>query len=49
MKVMDRKEFLQQSVRIGGCCGAALVAGSLAAAGQDAPHPHSVSPPAPTG
>jgi len=47
MKVMGRKEFLQQSLRIGGCCGAALLAGSLAAVGQDAPQPHSVFTPCP--
>jgi predicted hydrocarbon binding protein len=45
MKKMGRKEFFQQSARFGGCCGAALLAGSLSALGEEAPKSDSVFTP----
>jgi predicted hydrocarbon binding protein len=47
MGKIDRKEFLHQSVRLGGCCGAALLAGTLSALGQEPSKPQSVFTPCP--
>ncbi len=47
MGKMGRKEFLHQSVRLGGCCGAALLAGTLSALSQETSKPQSVFTPCP--
>ena len=45
MKKIGRKEFFQQSARLGGCCGAALLAGSLSASADEKPKTDSVFTP----
>lgn len=45
MQTMDRKEFFKQSAKWGGCCGVALLAGTLPALGAEPAAPESIFTP----
>lgn len=45
MSKIGRKEFFRQSAKLGGCCGAALLAGAFPVPGEESAKPDSVSTP----